>query len=61
LVTDASYFQFSDRPVANPQIFVDEGCILDLDTEGRLVGVEIIGPRTLTDVLPAILARAKFR
>ena len=57
----ASYLRFSDQPVANPQVFVDEGCILDLDAEGRLVGVEIIGPRILTDVLPAIFARARFR
>jgi hypothetical protein len=58
---DASYFRFSDQPIANPQVSVDDGCILDLDADGRLVGVEIIGPRTLQDVLPAVLRRARFR
>jgi uncharacterized protein YuzE len=58
---DASYHKFSSEPVANPQVFVDEGCILDLDAAGHLVGIEIIGPRTLLEVLPAILARARFR
>lgn len=60
-VIDASYFRFSAEPVVSPQVFVDEGCILDLDADGRLVGVEIIGPRTLVDVLPKLLARAGFR
>jgi uncharacterized protein YuzE len=57
----ASYHRFSNQPVANPQIFVDEGCILDLDADGHLIGIEIIGPRTLLEVLPAILVRARFR
>jgi uncharacterized protein YuzE len=58
---DVSYHRFSEEPVASPQLFVDEGCILDLDAQGRLVGVEIIGPRTLAEVMPAVLARATFR
>lgn len=58
---NASYFRFSDQPIANPQLFIDEGCILDLDADGRLVGIEIIGSRTLTEILPAVLARARFR
>jgi uncharacterized protein YuzE len=58
---EASYYRFSTEPVANPQLFVDEGCILDLDADGRLIGVEIIGQRTLTEVMPAVLALAKFR
>jgi uncharacterized protein YuzE len=58
---NASYYRLSSEPVANPQVFVDEGCILDLDADGRLVGIEIIGLRTLLEVLPAILARARFR
>ena len=58
---DPKYVRFSDQPIANPQVFIDEGCILDLDAEGRLVGVEILDSRTLADVLPAILSQARFR
>ena len=58
---DASYFRVSNEPIANPQLFIDEGCILDLDAAGRLVGIEIIGSRTLLQVLPAILSRVRFR
>ena len=58
---DPKYVRFSDQPIANPQVFVDAGCILDLDADGRLVGVEILDSRTLTDVMPAVLSRARFR
>lgn len=56
---DLSYHTFTREPTAR-QVHVDKGCIVDVDAEGRLVGVEIIGSRTLTEMLPAILAKARF-
>jgi uncharacterized protein YuzE len=58
---EASYVRtFKRRAEIARQVFVDEGCILDVTAEGHLVGIEIIGDRTIFDVLPLVLAKARF-
>lgn len=56
---DASYFRVADLPV-DRQRQLDPGIILDLTEDGRLVGVEIIGHRTLAEVLELVLQTGRF-
>ncbi len=57
---DATYTYFLQGVEIARQVCVDEGCILDVTAEGHLVGIEIIGERTIFDVLPLVLAKARF-
>jgi len=61
LTVDVSYSKLTSEPIAR-QVWADErgSCILDVDAEDRLVGVEIIGNCTLVEVLPLIFAKARF-
>ena len=42
-VADAAYVQLSDGPVA-PTVEIDPGTFVDIDSRGRVVGIEIIAP-----------------
>jgi uncharacterized protein YuzE len=55
----ASYFRVADLPIGG-QRQLDPGVSLDITQDGRLVGVEIIGPRTLAEVLELVLQAGRF-
>jgi uncharacterized protein YuzE len=56
---EASYTTIRVGQVART-VEIDPGCLVDIDPDGRVLGVEIIGPRSLVEVVPAILARVRF-
>jgi len=55
---DAIYLNLTDRPIEDSEE-VAEGIIVDYDTEGRIVGIEILDASKRTDD-PAVLKQFNF-
>jgi hypothetical protein len=57
---EASYLVIRPHEFSPRQLSIGPGTILDLDDEGRVVGVETIGDVPLGTVLAQVLDRARF-
>jgi uncharacterized protein YuzE len=56
--TDAIYVNLTDRPIKDSEEVAD-GIIVDYDTEGRIVGIEILDASKRTND-PAVLKQFSF-
>jgi hypothetical protein len=57
---EASYLVIRPHDHSPRQLQIGPGTILDLDEEGRVLGVETIGDVPLGTVLAQVLDRARF-
>lgn len=55
---DAVYLNLTDRPIKGSEEVAD-GIVVDYDTEGRIVGIEILDASKRTDD-PAVLKQFSF-
>ncbi len=51
---DAAYFQFTSNPVARTKEVVKGILLVDLDSNGELVGLELLGPIDLEQLRKAV-------
>jgi uncharacterized protein YuzE len=58
--TEATYLTVRPKALVDRQKSLTEAIILDLDEDGAVVGIETIGEHSPTEVLMAVLDKARF-